>query len=87
VANADLVDLSCSALLSSNDIKSVVANHNEMISELQKFESDNADLKREIDGLKETLDKELEKEQPNIKEITDRIVKQELETQSKKFND
>jgi hypothetical protein len=31
------------------------------------------------------LDKELAKEQPNIKEITDRIVKQELETQKKEY--
>jgi|DEB0MinimDraft_12_1074336.scaffolds.fasta_scaffold13606_6 hypothetical protein len=41
--------------------------------------------KSEMMGLKSTLDKELTKEQPNIKEITDRIVKQELEAQRKVY--
>jgi hypothetical protein len=41
--------------------------------------------KSEMMGLKSTLDKELTKEQPNIKEITDRIVKQELEAQRKLY--
>jgi hypothetical protein len=37
------------------------------------------DYKKEMDYLKQTLEKELGKEQPDIKEITDRIVKQELD--------
>ena len=32
-----------------------------------------------------TLNKELQKEQPNIKEITDKIVKQQLEEQQKYY--
>ena len=57
-----------------------------MLDDVFKFEKQCVDLKGEIDDLKITLEKELTKEQPNIKEITDRIVKQELEAQKREFD-
>jgi hypothetical protein len=46
---------------------------------MEKFEQESIELAREINDLKVTLSTELGKEQPNIKEISDRIVKQELD--------
>ena len=57
-----------------------------MVDEVFKFEKQCVNLKGEIDDLKITLEKELTKEQPNIKEITDRMVKQEHEAQKREFD-
>jgi len=57
-----------------------------MVEEVYKFEKQCVDLKGEIDNLKQNLNIELTKEQPNIKEITDRIVKQELDAQKREFD-
>jgi hypothetical protein len=75
-----------SAMLNPQEIKGVLLNHNLMIQDIDKFEKENNDLNKEIQDLKQTLSNELSKEQPNIKEITDRIVKQELDAQKKKFD-
>ena len=72
-------NINSSMLMSPENLKQVLENHNELIVELQKFEKQAINYKKEVDSLKTTLEKELQKEQPNIKEITDQIVKQELE--------
>lgn len=42
-----------------------------MIGDIAHFERQNIGLRGEIEELKSTLNRELTKEQPNIKEITD----------------
>ena len=73
-------------MINPSELKTVLSNHNSMIEDIEKFERDNSELAREVTELKNTLSDELGKEQPNIKEISDRIVKQELEHQKKKFD-
>lgn len=58
-----------------------------MVDEIAKFEQYCKEMKMEVLELKTTLEKELTKEQPNIKDITDRIVKQELEAQRREFEE
>ena len=41
---------------------------------------------QDIEGLKLTLNDELQKEQPDIDKITQRVVKQELDSQKKEFD-
>jgi len=57
-----------------------------MLEDIKKFEAENIHYKSEIDGLKTTLNNELQKEQPDIDKITQRIVKQEIESQKKEFD-
>lgn len=78
-------EVSFSALFNPTELRGLIHSHNDLFSQLLKFETQAKSYKSEIDGLKQTLDKELTKEQPNIKEITDRIVKQELDSQKKEF--
>lgn len=40
----------------------------------------------DIEGLKTTLNDELQKEQPDIEKITQRVVKQELDSQKQEFD-
>ena len=71
----EISDRYCSSImLNPSDIKLVLNNHNNLISQIESFEAQNVKHKEEIEELKVTLSKELQKEQPNIKEITDRIV-------------
>jgi len=61
--------------------------HNSLIEEIAAFEHNNTELKQEITSLKQTLNRELAKEQPNIKDITDKMVKQALEDQRREFEE
>lgn len=66
-------------MLNAADLKTVMKSHNTFIEDIENFEKDSMALRNEIDELKNTLNTQLSKEQPNIKEITDKIVKSELE--------
>ena len=49
-------------MLNPPDIKQVILNHNTLLSQISTFEQQNIKHKEEIDELKETLSKELQKE-------------------------
>lgn len=75
-----------STLINPHDVKEILKNHNEMLAEMKKIEENAQQQKSEIDNLKTTLNNELQKEQPDIDKITQRIVKQELDVQKKEFD-
>lgn len=54
-----------------------MTNHNNMVDQVKTAEGKCSELKGEIASLKETLEKELTKKTPDIKEITDKMVAQE----------
>lgn len=68
-------DCAFSTLINPHDIKEILKNHNEMYKEIKKFEDSSIAFKSEIEQLKTTLNNELQKEQPDIDKITQRIVK------------
>ena len=70
-----LQELCFSTLLSPHDLRAVLKNHNTILGEIDSFQKRAGEAQTETDELKKTLEKELAKEQPNIKEITDRRVK------------
>ena len=66
-------------MVKPNELKEMVQNHNKLLENLQKSDNEQANLKTEIEELQSTLNKELSKEQPNIEEITKKMVNKELE--------
>ena len=79
-------DCCFSTLINPHDIKEILKNHNDMLKDIKKFEDSSISFKKEIDSLKTTLNNELQKEQPDIDKITQRIVKQELDAQKQEFD-
>ena len=79
IAADQISQLGFSTLLSPQDLVKMLNNHNKLLEDIQRFEESQTNMHDEVDGLKKTLQDELAKEQPNIKEITDKIVKKELE--------
>ena len=55
-------EICSSIMLNPPDIKQVILNHNTLLSQISTFEQQNIKHKEEIDELKETLSKELQKE-------------------------
>lgn len=76
IEKAKIEELNFSILFNPEDLKNVIHTHNQLLRNIESFESLQITQKKEIEDLKTTLNKELQKEQPNIKEITDKIVKQ-----------
>lgn len=72
-------DIHFSVLLESHDMRQALQVHNQMIEDKVQLDKQNQDLKNEIEELKQTMHKQLEMEQPNVKEITDKMVKQAIE--------
>jgi len=75
VGAKEISDIQFSVILTASDLRAVMNNHNVLLSDIETHKRNSTESKEEITGLRLTLDKELTKEQPNIKEITDRIVK------------
>lgn len=78
-------DICVSTMFNPVDMKQIMNNHNMLCQQIGTFDQHQIKLKQEIEDLKSTLSKELSKEQPDIKEITDKIVKQELDVQQQAF--
>ena len=72
-------DCCYSTLLNPHDAKEILKNHNDMLMDKKKLEENEVQFRHEIDQLKTTLNKELQKEQPDIEKITQLRVKQELD--------
>ena len=77
-------DIKFSTMVKPDELKVIVQNHNSLIENLQSSEKEQASLKLEIEELQQTLNKELSKEQPNIQEITERMVNKERDALTKK---
>lgn len=56
-----------SLLLNSGDLRSIFQANNKIIDEIKEFERSNSNYKEEIDELKQTLEKEIGREQPDMK--------------------
>ncbi len=70
---------------SVKDIKTLIQTQNEYKKMVLQSEQLSDELTQQMSNLKLELKSELEKEMPNIEEITARMVKEKLEEQSKKF--
>lgn len=75
-----------SVLMSPLQLRDVLESRNALILSLAKKDQDAAQKLTEIADLKSTLEHELSKAQPNIKEIVDKQVSQAVETERREFD-
>ena len=72
---SEFSNITFSALLNPSSILQILNNHNDMLTDIEKFEQGMKEKRIEVEELKMDLEKQLVQEQPNIIEITDRKVK------------
>lgn len=73
-------------LLSASDLQSIVADKNTYLTKLSNFETHCAKIEKEQQTLKDELASLLSKKQPDMKEITDRMINEALDSQASKFD-
>lgn len=80
-----LKNISFGVMFTAKDLKAVIRAQNSFKQQVVDLERTSSELSKSLQTLKDDLKVELEKEAPNIEQITQKIVKERLEEEKKKY--
>jgi len=81
----ELALISRSLILEPSEVKQIVYATNEYRLQLSELETKNMHLEVQVHDLRHDLKVELEKEAPNIEEMTDKLAREKIEEVRRKF--
>ena len=81
----DLNSINFSTLVSANDLRQVLHIRNKQLHMIKKAEMDSLEQSKEIDQLKQAFEQHLKKEQPNMIQMQERLIKQECDKLKTKY--
>lgn len=84
-SESDLNSINFSTLFSANDLRQVLHIRNKQLHMIKKAEMDSLEQSKEIDQLKQAFEQHLKKEQPNMIQMQERLIKQECDKLKTKY--
>ena len=84
-SESDLNSINFSTLFSANDLRAVLQIRNKQLHQIRKSAMDALEQNKEIDQLKQAIEQQLKKEQPNMIQMQERLNKQECEKLKTKY--
>lgn len=84
-SESDLNSINFSTLFSANDLRQVLSVRNKQLHMIKKSEMDALEQNKEIEALKLAIEQQLKKEQPNMIQMQERLIKQECDKLKTKY--
>lgn len=75
--DAELEQITISSIISPDDLKKYISNHNELVASLQTFQKENEHLNKLVESMKGSLDQQLGKS-PDLQKMAEARINQEL---------